>query len=101
MARLRIEGLLSAFPKLLGNDDTEQTKQHTFVETDEVRYVYQPMDALYVLLVTNKTSNIIKDLKTLRLLAKLVPEYCEGGGHDEECVMAKSFELIFAFDEVV
>jgi len=102
MTRLRIEGLLAAFPKLLNQgQDSPNTaaKQHTFVETDEVRYVYQPMDSLFVLLVTNKASNILKDLSTLRLLAKLIPDYCQG--HDEEAVTENAFELIFAFDEVV
>ncbi|KAJ3052217.1 Coatomer subunit delta, partial [Rhizoclosmatium hyalinum] len=36
MPRARIEGLLASFPKLIGSSD-----QHTFVETDAVRYVYQ------------------------------------------------------------
>jgi len=100
MTRLRIEGLLSAFPKLLGSEKEEgKTKQHTFVETDEVRYIYQPMDSLFVLMVTNKSSNIVQDLQTLRLLAKLIPDYC--GGHDEESVSENAFELVFAFDEAI
>lgn len=36
------------------------------------RYVYQPLENLMVLVVTTKTSNIIEDLETLRLLAKSV-----------------------------
>lgn len=68
MSRIRIEGLLSAFPKLVGTGN----KQHTFVETDKVRYVYQPVEGLYFLMITNKQSNIIEDLETLRLLTKLV-----------------------------
>lgn len=67
MSRIRIEGLLAAFPKLIGTG-----KQHTYVETENVRYVYQPIEALYLLLVTNKQSNILEDLDTLRLLSKLV-----------------------------
>ena len=39
MSRIRIEGLLAAFPKLVGSG-----KQHTYVETENVRYVYQPME---------------------------------------------------------
>lgn len=72
MTRIRIEGLLAAFPKLVGSG-----KQHTYVETENVRYVYQPLEGLFLLLVTNKQSNILEDLDTLRLLSKLVPEYCQ------------------------
>lgn len=39
MSRIRIEGLLAAFPKLVGAG-----KQHTYVETENVRYVFQPME---------------------------------------------------------
>jgi Na+/H+ antiporter NhaC len=67
MSRIRIEGLLAAFPKLVGSG-----KQHTYVETENVRYVYQPMETLFLLLVTNKQSNILEDLETLRLISKLV-----------------------------
>ncbi|GLJ23098.1 hypothetical protein SUGI_0436060 [Cryptomeria japonica] len=94
MTRIRIEGLVAAFPKLVGSG-----KQHTYVETENVRYVYQPMESLYLLLVTTKQSNILEDLDTLRLLSKLVPEYSPG--LDEEGICKMAFEIIFAFDEAV
>ncbi|XP_038885084.1 LOW QUALITY PROTEIN: coatomer subunit delta-like [Benincasa hispida] len=94
MSRIRIEGLLAAFPKLVGTG-----KQHTYVETENVRYVYQPIEALYLLLVTNKQSNILEDLDTLRLLSKLVPEYSLS--MDEDGICKTAFDLIFAFDEVI
>lgn len=94
MTRIRIEGLLAAFPKLMSSDS-----QHTFVETDDVRYLYQPLDQLYVMMVTTKQSNIMEDLETLRLLAKLVPEFC--GGQTEENVLKNVFQVIFAFDEII
>ena len=66
ISRSRIEGLLTAFPKLVGTG-----RSHTFVETESVRYVYQPMDQLYLLLITNRSSNIIEDLETLRTFGKV------------------------------
>lgn len=97
ISRIRIEGLLAAFPKLIGSDS-----QHTYVETDNVRYVYQPVETLIVLLITTKNSNIVEDLETLRLLGKILPEYSPRYGVvDEESVMEAAFEIIYSFDEVI
>lgn len=67
VSRVRVEGLLAAFPKLMASG-----KQHTFIEAENVRYLYLPVENLYMLVVTNKGSNILEDLDTLHLLAKLV-----------------------------
>ena len=56
------------------------------------------VQGLYLLLVTNKASNILEDLETLRLLAKVVPEYVVD--LHEEAIAAAAFDLIFAFGEV-
>lgn len=79
MSKSRIEGLIATFPKLadpgllcLFANSVGLGKQHTFVETDSVRYVYQPLEKLYVLLITTKASNILEDLETLRLFARVV-----------------------------
>lgn len=39
MTRVRVEGLLAAFPKLVGTG-----KQHTYVETENIRYVFQTIE---------------------------------------------------------
>lgn len=94
ITRIRIEGLLAAFPKLILGE-----KQHTYVEAENVRYVYQPLESLYILLVTNKQSNILEDLETLRLLSKIIPEFCPS--LEEEAISSMAFELIFAIDELI
>ncbi|KCV71414.1 hypothetical protein H696_02361 [Fonticula alba] len=104
MPRARIEGLLAALPKLLASNtslvegSSSVTRQHTFVETDHVRYVYRPYESLLIVLVTTKTSNILDDLETLSLLTRVIPEYCRP---EVEDVQAAVFELAFALDEVI
>lgn len=50
-------------------------------------------------MVTNKASNILEDMETLRLLGKVVADFVMP--MEEEFVAAAAFDLIFAFDEVV
>lgn len=61
------------------------------------------MEQLFLLLITTKSSNIVDDLQTLQLLFRLVKRECEIGGGllNEHMIMERSFEILFAFDEVV
>ncbi|CAI5715362.1 unnamed protein product [Peronospora farinosa] len=95
ITRIRLEGLLAAFPKLLSSG----SREHTFIDTESVRYVYQPLESFFVLIITNKTSNIVEDLHTIQLLAKLVPDIC--APLSDTSIRDKQFELIFGFDELI
>eukprot|EP00439_Symbiodinium_sp_Y106_P063845 s572_g9.t3 len=124
-----------------------EAKPHALLERDggeallgkravirSVRYVYQPMEALNLVVITNKASNILEersnaamrsrldlshvvvdtcsahvasqmsdvleDLETLRLLAKVVQDCCEIQV-SEENVLKHAFDIVFAFDEVI
>lgn len=57
------------------------------------------MNTLYLILITNMKSNILEDLQSLRMITKLIAEYCQG--QDEICIKNNIFELIFAIDEVI
>lgn len=94
MPRSRVESLLTSFPKLI-----PPNSQHTSVETADVRYVYQPLEDLYILLITNKASNILQDIDTLHLFARVVSDLCRVV--EEKEISKNQFELMGAFDEVV
>lgn len=94
MPRSRVEGLFGSFHKL-----KEANVEHTFVETDAVRYVYQPLEELFLILITTKNSNILEDLETMRLFARMIPDYCDISSPAD--VSENAFDLIFAFDEIV
>jgi len=94
MTRTRIESLLASFPKLIPTNI-----QHTSVETPDVRYVYQPLEDLYIVLITNKASNILQDIETLHLFARVVSDMCRSA--DQREILKMSFELLSAFDEIV
>ncbi|KAK6992186.1 copper p-type ATPase [Favolaschia claudopus] len=96
MTRTRIESLLASFPKLM---PPPSSTQHTLIETPDVRYVYQPLEDLYILLITNKASNILQDIDTLHLLARVVSDMCRSAAESE--VTSRAFELLGAFDEVI
>jgi hypothetical protein len=48
------------------------TPPHPLIPTRaQVRYVYRPVESLLLVMITNKHSNIVEDLETLRLFAQV------------------------------
>jgi hypothetical protein len=94
MPRSRVEALLASFPKL-----AQSGTQHTTVEQDNVRFVYQPLDELYMVLITNRQSNILQDIDSLHLFAQVVTSTCKS--LDEREIVRNAYELLSAFDELV
>ena len=90
-----LEGLLNSFAKQVDSD-----RQHTYIDHESARFVFQPLESLYLILITSKDSNIIEDIETLRLLYKVVQHYCPFGP-DEANILKNSFELALAFDDVI
>jgi len=94
MPRSRVEALLASFPKL-----ADSGTQHTTVEQDNVRFVYQPLDELYMVLITNRQSNILQDIDSLHLFAQVVTSTCKSV--DEREILKNAYDLLSAFDEIV
>ncbi|KAL6451326.1 RET2 Coatomer subunit delta [Candida maltosa Xu316] len=95
LSRDRITALLANFPSLISNS----SGQHTSVEDDNVRYVYQPLEEFYIVLITNKTSNILQDIDTLHLFASTISNLLRNV--DEREIFESSFDIIDAFDEII
>lgn len=97
LPRARLESLLSTFPKLI-----PASSQHTVIDdpSSGIRYVYQPLEDLWLVILTNRQSNILQDLDTLHLLSRIVSDFCRGSVTEPE-VLSRSFEVLSSFDEVI
>ncbi|KAI1699467.1 coatomer subunit delta [Ditylenchus destructor] len=98
MSKDRITALFDSFQSLL-MDRSRGEKQYTFVEIDGVRFLYQTVNNVYVVLLTTKHSNILQDMDSLRTFSRVVSEYSNTKQDPE--IAANIFDLIFAFDEIV
>lgn len=98
MTRAKVEALYIAFSRLI-----TKGKQHTIIETNESRYIYQAINDFYCVLITDKHSNILEDIKTLRLFVSAINEYASVGKGliNEESITQNRFDLLFVFDEIV
>jgi hypothetical protein len=52
-----------------------------------------------MVLITNKSSNILQDIDTLSLFARVVAEYCRT--QTEKEIIKQAFELLAVFDEII
>lgn len=68
ISRTRLESILNSFNR-------ESAQEHSHFENDSIRYVYLPVDTdLYCVLITDLASNLVWDLETVKMCAKLVSE---------------------------
>ncbi|KAH3670747.1 hypothetical protein OGAPHI_001263 [Ogataea philodendri] len=96
LSKDRVTSLLAEFPALLL--DTTKT-QHTTVQGENVRYVYSPLEEFYVVLITNKHSNILQDIDTLNLFSQTIMSILRVV--DEREIFDNCFEILNAFDEII
>lgn len=90
----RVTELLTDLPGLLADAGA----QHTTVESERYRYVYQLVEDLLVVLVTTHDLNIIQDIDTLLLFAQTVVLVVRPEARE---VLDNAFSVLLAFDELV
>jgi len=74
ITKLKLEEYMANFPKLI---EQSAEKQSTFIETESIRYVYQPMEKLFLVLITTKGSNIIEDIEVIRQMQQVIVSQCQ------------------------
>ncbi|OWB71394.1 hypothetical protein B5S31_g1081 [[Candida] boidinii] len=96
LSKDKVTALLSKFPSLLSDSNSNQ---HTTVEEENVRYVYQPLEDFFVVLITNRQSNILQDIDTLHLFCQTISSILNN--IDEREIFENCFEILNSFDEII
>ncbi|GFE54519.1 coatomer delta [Babesia ovis] len=95
MKKADLDMALSNFNRMVEKQDGD----HTFVETEENRFVYQPVDDYYVFVMTTLDSNIVRDVGLVKTLAEVVQTVVQTDV--AEGLQDNLFELIFYMDELI
>lgn len=77
----------------------DSCKEITHFESEKVRYIFIPIDSLYLILITTKNSNIIEDTEILKLIYRLIQDLC--GSIDNDSIVENAFEIMLGVDDIV
>lgn len=94
MTRMELEEHIVNFSR---NIDT--CKDTTHIEAEKVRYLFIPIENLYLVLITSKNSNIIDDIEIIKLVYRLLQDIC--GTISEDEIKSNAYELMLGMDDLV
>ena len=77
----------------------DSCKEITHFESDKVRYIFIPIESLYLILITTKNSNIIEDTEILKLIYRLIQDLC--GQINSDSIVKNAFEIMLGIDDIV
>ena len=95
LTRLELEEHVVHFSR-----NIEQCKESTHIETEKARYVFLPLESLFIVLISNKSSNIIEDMEVLKLVYRLLQDLCQGGISDTS-ILQNSIDIVLGIDDIV
>lgn len=93
--RSKLESELAAFPKLAVNS------HHSYIDTEDIRFIYQEVNDMYILIIVSKDMNIIESLEALSLFINITRDIVGEIDITEDKIVEKGLDLIFAYDECV
>jgi hypothetical protein len=94
MSRMELEEHIVHFSR-----NIDSCKDTTHLESEKARYLFIPVENLYLVLITQKSSNIIEDTEILKLIYRLFQDIC--GLVTESSVNQNGIELIMGIDDIV
>ena len=77
----------------------DSCKEITHFESDKIRYIFIPIESLYLILITTKNSNIIEDTEILKLIYRLIQDIC--GTINSESIVKNAYEIMLGIDDIV
>jgi hypothetical protein len=95
MTRLELEEHIVHFSR-----NIEHCKESTHIETEKSRYIFLPLENLFIVLIANKSSNIIEDMEVLKLVYRLLQDVCQGG-ISETSIAQNSYDIVLGIDDIV
>ena len=94
ITRMELEEYIVQFSR-----GVDSCKEITHFESDKVRYIFIPIESLYLILITTKNSNIIEDTEILKLIYRLIQDLC--GTINSESIVNNAFEIMLGIDDIV
>lgn len=74
-------------------------QQHSYVESEEALFAFQPINQLYLVLIASKGSNVLQHLECVQLICRFISNLCDN--LEEQEIVSKFSEIILALDEMV
>lgn len=95
ISRTLVEDCVKSLPRLI-----KEGQQHTYVDHNNLRLNYLPMDKLYLISISDKNSNILEDIEIVRTLQNILTQVLSSGINERQ-VCDNSIDLILAIDDVI
>ena len=94
MSRMELEEHVVHFTR-----NIDACKENTTFDSDKARYIFIPIENLYLVLLTDRDSNLIEDIEMLKLIYRLIQDIC--GNITEESIVNNAFNLLMGIDDIV
>jgi len=94
MSRMELEEHVVHFTR-----NIESCKENSTFESEKARYIFIPIESLYLVLLTDKESNLIEDIEIIKLIYRLIQDIC--GSISEQTIIENSFDLMMGIDDIV